>query len=365
MNVGSANEESIMNVGLIGCGGIANAHMEVLNKIENVRVAAVCDLNLARAKDIARRFNVKKTYTNYDEFLSDENLDLVDICTPVSTYARIACDVAKVVPAIFLEKPMALNLDECDKIVQTMKKYGTKLCVGHNQIFYSSIQKAKSLVDSGKYELLSFKTSLRENFELLKSYKLLADWMVSPSQRGIIWESCTHLAYLQLYFLPDIEEVYAVGGKTKYPVFDNFAVLLRTSSDRFGQIGLSWLPKETDIVYEIVDSNGKRLKIFRDFDYLHENSALPPLTPRGVISSFVADEGRVLRKWLRFGSNYIHHKRIMPHLKLISSFISSIKNNAPPPVTPEDGRNTINLLECIEKSLIEGKPIRVRTTASA
>jgi UDP-N-acetylglucosamine 3-dehydrogenase len=354
-----------MNVGLIGCGGIANAHMEVLGRIKNARVAAVCDLNLKRAKDIARRFNVKKTYTDYNELLSDEKLDLVDICTPVSTHAHIACDVAKVVSAIFLEKPMAINLHECDEIVQTMKKYGTKLCVGHNQIFYSSIQKAKTLVDSGKYELLSFKTSLKENFELLKSYKLLADWMVSPSQRGIIWESCTHLAYLQLHFLPDIEEVYAVGGKTKYPVFDNFAVLLRTSNDRFGQIELSWLPRETEIVYEIVDSKGKRLKIFRDFDFLHENSALPPLTPRGVISSFFADESLVLRKWLRFGSNYIHHKRIMPHFKLMSSFISSVQNNLPSPITPEEGRNTINLLECIEKSLIEGQPIRVRTPTNA
>lgn len=349
-----------MNVALIGCGGIANLHMKVLERIENLKVAAVCDLNLERAKDIAHRFNVKKTYTDYVELLRSESLDLVDICTPVSTHARIACDVAKFVPAIFLEKPMAINLHECDEMIQTMKKHGTKFCVGHNQIFFSSIQKAKSQVDAGKYDLLSFRTSVKENFELLKSYKLLADWMVTPSQRGMIWESCCHLAYLQLHFLPDIEEVYAIGRKAKYPVYDNLAVLLRTTSNRIGQIELSWLPKETDIIYEMVDSGGKRLTIFRDFDYLHENSALPPYTLRGVISSFAADENRVLRKWLQFGSNYIYHRKLFPHKRLISGFIASIQNNLPSPITIEDGRNTIHLLECIEKSLIEKQPIRVR-----
>jgi predicted dehydrogenase len=348
-----------MNVALIGCGGAANGHMKVLCRIENVNVVAVCDLNLERARALAHRFNVKETYTDYNELLRQENLDLVDICTPVSTHARIACDVAKVVPAIYLEKPMAINLHECNEMIQTMKKNSTKLCVGHNQIFLSSVQEAKSLIEAGKYDLLSFRTSVKENFELLKSYKLLNDWMVTPSQRGIIWESCCHLAYLQLHFLPDIEEVYAVGGKTKYPVYDSFAVLLRTASDRFGQIELSWLTKETDIVYEAVDSQGKQLKIFRDFDYLDEDSSLPPYTLRGVVSSFAADERRFLRKWLQFGSGYIHHRKLNSHMRLISSFISSAQKNLPPPVTPEDGRNTINLLECIEKSLEEKRPIRV------
>jgi predicted dehydrogenase len=333
--------------------------MEVLNRIENVKVVAVCDLNLERAKKIAHKFDVKKTYTNYNELLRLEKLDLVDICTPVSTHARIACDVAKVVPAVFVEKPMAINLHECDEMIQTVKKYGAKLCVGHNQLFLSSIQKAKSMVDSGEIDLLSFRTSLKENFDLLKSYELLADWMVTPSQRGIIWESCCHLAYLQLHFLPNIKEVYAVGGKTKYSVYDNFAVLLRTDSDRFGQIELSWLPRETEIIYEMVDSQGKRLKIYRDFDWAHENLALPPYTMRGVMSSFVADESRVLGKWLQYASKYFHKRRMLPHMRLFSSFISNIQNNLPPPITPEDGRNVINLLECIEKSLDKKQPIRV------
>lgn len=347
-----------MKVCLIGCGGIANVHMRVLTGTKDIEVVGVCDLNIDRAKAIAKKFRIKRVFTNYQDLL-ELKPDLVDICTPVSTHANIACSVAESVPAIYLEKPMAISVAECDRMIETMKKFGTKLCIGHNQIFLPSIEKAKSLVDSGDYDLLSFRTSLKENFELLKSYGFLADWMVSPAQRGVIWESCCHLAYLQLHFLGDVNEVYAVGGKSKFPVYDNFAVLLRTNSSRFGIIELSWLSKETEIVYEIGDSKGKRLKIYRDFDYLTENTALPPHTATGVLSSFLADEGRVLRKWAKFSANYFKNSKVVPHTRLIGAFISNITNKLPPPVSGQDGRNVVHVLECIEKSLDEHRPVSV------
>jgi predicted dehydrogenase len=348
-----------IDVGLIGCGGIANLHMRVLKSMKNLRVRGVCDLNIDRAKDVSQRFGIEKVFTSYSDLL-DLNLDLVDICTPVSTHARIACDVAKRVPSILVEKPMALSTSECDEMIRTTKKLGVRLCVGHNQLFFPSIKRAKELVESGAYDLASFRTSQKESFELLKAYGLASDWMVTPQQRGIIWEVCCHLAYLQLHFLKDVREVYALGRKTRYPVYDNFVVLLRTKTDQFGIIELSWLSKETEIIYEIGDSQGKRIQIYRDFDYLFENSTLPPHTLRGVGAGLIVDQKRFFQKWGKFGLNYLRKRKIIPHLKLIESYISSIQNELPPPVLPEDGRNAVHLLECIEKSLVEGAPIEVR-----
>jgi predicted dehydrogenase len=285
---------------------------------------------------------------------------MVDICTPVSTHSRIACEVADRVPAIFVEKPMAINVSECDEMIKTMKKHGTKLCIGHNQIFLPAIEKAKALVDKGVYDLVSFSTSQKESFDLLKSYGLAADWMVTPQQRGIIWEVCCHLAYLQLHFLEGVKETFAVGGKVKYPVYDNFAVLLRTGTEKFGLIELSWLSKETEIIYEIGDSRGKRLQIYRDFDYVLEKDTLPPHTMKGVGNGILADEKRLLQKWTKFGTNYIKQRKTIPHMKLIGNYITSIEKDLPPPITPENGRNTVHLLECIEKSLDEHRPVDVK-----
>ncbi|HEX69010.1 MAG TPA: Gfo/Idh/MocA family oxidoreductase, partial [Candidatus Bathyarchaeota archaeon] len=134
-----------MKVGLIGCGGIANIHMDAYKRMENVEVAALCDIRIEKAKNLAGKFHVEKVYDNYLDMVEAEKLDMVDICTPVSTHAQIICDVSKVIPAIFVEKPMALSVAECEEIIRNIKKNGAKLCIGHNQLFLPTIQKAKTL----------------------------------------------------------------------------------------------------------------------------------------------------------------------------------------------------------------------------
>jgi predicted dehydrogenase len=327
--------------------------------MKDVEIAGVCDINVEKARSLAAKFRIEKVFDNYLDLFEIKDLELVDICTPVSTHARIVCDAAKAVQAILVEKPMAMNVLECDRIIDEVKKSGSKLCIGHNQIFSPLIQRAKALVDSRVFDLLCFRTTQKESFELLKASNLAPAWNVSPEQRGIIWEVCCHLAYLQLHFLPDISEVYAVGGKIRYPVYDDFSVLLRTKGQRFGLIELSWLSNETEIVYEIRDSHGKRAEVYREFDFFLENTEKPPFTVGGVAKNFFADEKRLLQKWARFGSSYFRKRKLLPTFNLIDSYVEAIKKDMPPPVTPEDGRKTINLLERIEKSLEERRTIRL------
>ena len=348
-----------MKVGIIGCGGIAPVHVRAYKELKDVEIVGLTDLNIERAKSLARRFDIEKTFSNYQDMFEKEALDLVDICTPVSTHSRIVCDAAKSVSAILVEKPMALSVSECDEILKEVKKQGTKLCVGHSQIFSPNIQKAKSMVDSGGFPLFSFKTIQKESFDLLYAHRLAPAWNVLPDQKGILWEVCCHLAYLQLHFLKDIREVYAVGAKVKHSVYDNFSVLLRTDRDSFGVIDLSWTSHETEIVYELEDYTGRRISVFRDFDYFLERKAKPPFTVGNIVRGFFTDEKRVFQKWGRFGVSYFHKGKVLPTLNLIKNYIYAIKKDLPSPVTPEDGRRTINLLECIEKSLNEKRSVQL------
>jgi len=346
-----------MKVGIIGCGGIAPLHIRAYKRLENVEVAGVCDLNLERAKTLAAKFRIGKTFRDYWDMFEKEDLDLVDICTPVSTHVKIVCEAAKAVPAILVEKPMALTVSECEEMIKTVEKHGRKLCIGHSQIFSPHIQKLKSMVDSGILDLFSFRTTLKASFEMLRVYNLVAAWNVSPEQRGIIWEVCCHHAYLQLHFLPYITEVYAVGSKVKYPVYDDFAVLLRTAGERFGIIELSWISRETEVNYELRAYDGRRVEINWEFDQMLEKSEDPPYTVGHVAKNILVDEKRVLQKWARFASCYFKRRKLLPTFNLLKSYIESIKKDLPPPISPEDGRNAINLLECIEKSLKEKQTV--------
>lgn len=346
-----------MNVGLIGCGRVAHIHMAAYKNMNNVNVTAVSDLDFKKAKVFAESYRIGKVLSDHTNLFEIKDLNLVDICTPTSTHASMVCDAAKSGLNILVEKPMARTTKECETMTEESKRYGVKLCVVHNQLFFPSVKQLKFIADSGNFDLTYFKTSHKESFEFLKAHGLAHDWNISPEHGGILWEVGCHLAYLQLHFLQDIEEVYAVGVKFRYPVYDEFMVLLRTPSQRYGIMEISWLAEESEIMYEISSSEGKRVQTHLPHGFIVEKSDRPPAGLIGLLRSFYSDEKTVFRKWIKIGTSHILKKQPPGHFDLINNYIESLQKDSPPPVTPEDGKKTIRLIECIEESLNEHRPV--------
>ena len=346
-----------MKVGLIGCGRVANIHMDAYKAIGDIDVVAVVDADLRRAKAFAEPYKISKTFSNYFDLFEMKDLDFIDVCTPTSTHESIVCDAAKSGFNVFMEKPMGRSSKECERMIEESRKYGTKLCVSHNQLFFPYVQNLKSVADSEDFDLVSFRTSHRENFAWLKDHKLAQPWNVSPEHGGILWEVGTHLAYVQLHFLnDDVKEVYALGTKAMYPVWDDFIVLLRTSSQRWGIMEISWVAKESEIVYSIDSSKGRRVETYLFHGYTVEKTEKKAANWLDVLHNFGTDEKRLFAKWNKFIVDQVKAPS-SGHLGLISKYVESLEKNTSPPVTGEDGRNAIKLLECIQESLSEGKPV--------
>jgi len=346
-----------MNVGLIGCGRVAHIHMSAYNALNNAKVVAVADADIKRAKAFAETYKIDKVFSNYMELFEVKDLGFVDVCTPTSTHEAIICEAARSGINILVEKPLGRNSSECERIVEESEKRGTKICVCHNQLFFPHVKRLKSIADSEDFNMITFRTSHRENFEWLKAHGLAQPWNVNPEHGGILWEVGTHLAYLQLHFLKDIREVYALGTKAKYSVWDDFIVSLQTSSQRWGIMEVSWVAQESEIVYEIISSDGKRVQTFLPHGHIIERIQESPASVVGVASNFLTDLKRLYRKWIKFAVDQIK-KPQSGHFDLINAYVESLEKNSPPPVKGEDGRNTIKLLECIEESLNEQKPVR-------
>lgn len=345
-----------MNVGLVGCGRVAHIHMKAYETIREAKVVAVVDADINKAKAFAETYKIGKVFSDYKELFEIKDLGFIDVCTPTSTHESIVCEAAKAGVNVLVEKPLGRNSQECEIMVETSRKHGTKICVCHNQIFYPHVKRLKSIADSKDFNLISFRTYHHENFEWLKAHGLAQPWNVSPEHGGILWEVGTHLAYLQLHFLKDIQEVYALGTKAKYSVWDEFMVLLKTSSQRWGMMEISWISKEPEIVYEIVSSDGKRVQSFLPHGYIIERTQDAHANVMEVVRNFVTDLKRLYKKWAKFASDQIK-KPNWGHLDLIHAYIKSIEEDSPSPVTGEDGRNAIKLLECIEESLNKQKPV--------
>lgn len=346
-----------MNVGLIGCGRVAHIHMNAYKAMENVNVVAVTDTDIKRAKAFAVPYKIGKTFSSIADMFELKDLDFVDVCTPTSTHEPIIRDAAKSGLNVLVEKPLGRNSEECERIVVETRKHGSKLCVCHNQLFFPHVRQLKSIADSEDFKLTSFRTSHRENFEWLVAHNLAQPWNISPSHGGILWEVGTHLAYLQLDFLKDIEEVYAIGAKKKYDVWDDFIVLLRTSAERWGVMEISWVAQESEIVYEVIDTTGKRVQTYLPHGQIIEMTQKKAMNAAGVARNFFSDEKRLFKKWSKFAVDQIK-KPQLGHFDLIRSYVDSLEKDAASPVTGEDGRNAIKLLECIDESLKEQKPVK-------
>ena len=345
-----------MKVGLVGCGRVAHIHMSAYKALKNVSIIAVSDTDINRAKTFAEPYKIGKIFTDYQDLFALDDLDFVDICTPTSTHESIVSSAAQAGLNVLMEKPMGRNSPECERMIKASRKHKIQLCICHNQLFFPHVQHLKSIAETEGFGLVSFRTSHRENFEWLKAHNLAQPWNVSPEHGGILWEVGTHLSYLHLSFLKDINEVYALGAKSKYSVYDDFTVLLRTESQRWGLFEISWVAKESDIVYEVIGSQGQRVQTYLPHGYIVERMQDSPANFAGVVKSWYTDQKRLISKWTKFAKDQFK-KPHFGHDGLISSYVESLQKGLPSPVTGEDGRNAIKLLECIQRSLEEKKPI--------
>ncbi len=138
-------------VGVIGLGGIAQlVHLPILSKQPSVEIAAVAEINNNRRRTIAEKFGIEKTYSDYNEMLSENELDAVIIATPTNTHHKVALDCLNNKVNILIEKPIATNLKEAEEIDAKAKEVNKIAMVGMNARFRPDAMLLKSLINSGE-----------------------------------------------------------------------------------------------------------------------------------------------------------------------------------------------------------------------
>lgn len=150
----------MVNVGVIGCGKIAQTrHLPEYADNPDVNIVALYDFNVDRAKELAGKYNAK-VYESYQELLDDPVIDAVSVCVRNSDHCAISIDAMKAGKHVLCEKPMAVSLEECIKMVEASEKYNRFLMIGQNQRLSKAHVKAKELIQSGMLgKVLTYKTN--------------------------------------------------------------------------------------------------------------------------------------------------------------------------------------------------------------
>ncbi len=150
----------MINIGIIGCGKITQVrHLPEYRNRSDIKIKGVFDLNKERAEKIAKEIDAK-VYGSYQELLADESIDAVSVCTANHTHATISIEALNANKHVLCEKPMAITLEECEKMKQVAKDKKRVLMIGHNQRLTKAHQLARKLVLQKEIgEIVSFRVT--------------------------------------------------------------------------------------------------------------------------------------------------------------------------------------------------------------
>jgi predicted dehydrogenase len=138
-----------VRIGLVGAGGIADAHLKGYATIpDRVRVTAVADANPEALKQRTEETGATG-YTDFLQLVEDPDIDAVDICLPHHLHRSAIIAAAEAGKHILCEKPLCLTAEEAKDVREAVQKAGVTLMCAHNQLFMPAVAKAKELLDAG------------------------------------------------------------------------------------------------------------------------------------------------------------------------------------------------------------------------
>jgi predicted dehydrogenase len=144
-----SNEQQVVRWGLIGCGDIAAKRVAAaLRDVPGSRLDAVSRRQAEKAEEFAGRFGARRWHASWEELIASE-VDAIYIATPVDLHARMAIAAAQAGKHVLCEKPMALDVGECDRMVAAADASGVKLGVAYYRHFYPIVQRLKALLKEG------------------------------------------------------------------------------------------------------------------------------------------------------------------------------------------------------------------------
>lgn len=202
-----------MRIGIIGCGGIANAkHMPAISKLQDVEMTAFCDIIKERAEKAAKEYGSPdaKVYTDYRELLKDETIDNVRVLTPNRLHAQISIDALKSGKHVLCEKPMAMNYSEALEMLDAQKESGKLLTIGYQHKFDPDVIYAKKEAEKNTLGDMYF---AKANIIRRRG---VPTWGVFTQMKeqggGALIDIGTHALDIVLYVLNNFKPKMAVGS---------------------------------------------------------------------------------------------------------------------------------------------------------
>ncbi len=200
----------MIKIGIVGAGIIGISHKEAIMKHVDCELTAVCDVDITKALELAKGTNAN-TYEDYRDMCENENLDGVILNLPHYLHKNITIYFLEHKIPTLVEKPMALNVSECDAMIEASKGNKTPLGIGHVQQYFKSHKYLKKLIENKELGEFCSMTETRN----VSYFPNRPKWFLNKEQAGggILMNYGAHTLD-KLYYLTglNVEKVIAVGN---------------------------------------------------------------------------------------------------------------------------------------------------------
>ncbi|MEC4749581.1 Gfo/Idh/MocA family oxidoreductase [Methylomicrobium sp. Wu6] len=139
----------MIRVGIIGCGKIADSHVEQIIRIKGAEIIATCDTEELMAKQLAERFDIPKYYSSASDLLEQSKPDVVHITTPPQSHYFLGKLCLEAGAHVYMEKPFTVNTAEASALIDLATKVDRKITVGHDYQFTHAKRRMRELIKSG------------------------------------------------------------------------------------------------------------------------------------------------------------------------------------------------------------------------
>ena len=144
------SSETKLRVGLVGCGKIADAHVEEIGKMANAELVGVCDKELLMAEQVAVRYQIASYYDDLGKLLAEKAPDVIHVTTPPQSHLALATQAIDGGCHVYVEKPFAVNADEARRLIEHAERAARRLTVGYIYQFDPATLALRGLIAQGR-----------------------------------------------------------------------------------------------------------------------------------------------------------------------------------------------------------------------
>lgn len=330
-----------LRFGVIGAGRIGKIHAENLaTRIPGVEVAAIADINLTAADEVAKQLHIPAVFDDYHAILADPSIDAVAICSSTDTHAKIVVEAAQAGKHIFCEKPIDHDLAKIDAALDAVQKAGVKLQIGFNRRFDPNFRQVRQMVCEGKIgEPHIIRITSRDPAPPPLSYVKVSG--------GMFLDMTIHDFDMARYLSgSEVVEVYAAAGVMVDPGIgeagdvDTAIITLRFANGAIGTI---------DNSRKAIYGYDQRVEVFGSGGMVQAHNNTPDNNEYAN-----ADGVHSAKPLFFFLERYMES-----FIAEMKEFVKSIQEDTKPVVTGLDGRIPVVIGMAARKSYMENRPVQL------